>query len=96
MKTNKITKTSYTPGPWKVENGDVIDQDGSNIADIMGADGSMSQAKGNARLIAAAPVLLSVLKDAYAQFAHNGEESDSDKMILDQMEKVIDQAEGRD
>jgi hypothetical protein len=56
-----------TPGPWHVaaRNGDItriLDYPGRLVAEVRGATGSKSEMKANARLIAAAPELLAVLK----------------------------------
>ena len=45
-----------------------------------------------ARLIAAAPELLAACKEAFFQFEHNGEESDSDKEVLDRLQAAIAKA----
>ncbi len=63
----------HTPGPWKQD--DILatdmyelsirirDADGNRIADVV-SDGNDSFFEGNARLIAAAPALLALLREA--------------------------------
>lgn len=49
----------------------------------------------NAVLWANAPEMLAALREAYFQFEHNGEESDSDKDVLDQVQAAIAKATGK-
>ena len=63
----------HTPGPWKIEDGEVgyalVSPDGTWLADIPSWTGSVetaSEASANARLIAAAPLLLEALENIVA------------------------------
>lgn len=53
-----------------------------------------NRANENDRLIAAAPDLLKACRAAFFQFEHNGEESDSDREVLDQLQAAIAKATG--
>ena len=81
-------KKVHTPGPWDVQNalGDGpnkwIYADGLYVAEV---DGEREEAEANARLIAAAPDLLTALKDAVEylelQLECSGEDTGEGAMI---------------
>ena len=61
MKTEKPT---HTPGPWEAVTDTVIDRNGTRVALIpaIGKAFERGEARGNARLIAAAPDMLAALQ----------------------------------
>jgi hypothetical protein len=86
--------TKHTPGPWASRNGRIYQADRENltIANIARAfDGDYSEA--NARLIAAAPDLLSVLKELQASAAY-WSEYDVPLGIVERINAAVTKAEG--
>lgn len=99
----------HTPGPWKVShddhepywNIDMPMQDGSGRYGF--ANSMVYTTKADANLIAAAPELLAMLKEAEAALidlyeeAYRDDESDNDTTaVIDKVIAVIAKAEGRD
>ena len=90
---------SHTPGPWWVERrlGDALQVNGKHrgegssycVASINHWEGDADRA--NARLIAAAPALLSAAKEALASVTLGGCSQSARSMLAD----AIDKAEGR-
>lgn len=65
INTREPNKSKHTPGPWRAEgwNGVVVnDSIGNTLAVFPSGDGQVETAKANAKLIAAAPVLLESLQ----------------------------------
>ncbi len=86
-------KTNHTPGPWRrygrrIEYGPMVAGDGFLVATI---SRDPKESEGNARLIAAAPELLSSLKLACEVLRGTGECG-----IAKDLEKTIAKAEGKD
>jgi len=100
----------HTPGPWSVDPVDwdmvTSDQDGLAIATLDHPDRSDDDNLANARLIAAAPELLSMLQDAYADLSRISDNQSGisdedltdiaipDMTLLDQIRITIAKAKG--
>lgn len=98
----------HTPGPWMVADRFYILMDDDVACEVAKVceenidDDCLGQCDADARLIAAAPDLLSALKDAYAALDYAQAQVDSDwadRMQLTRCRRrikpVIDKAEGR-
>ncbi len=78
-KENTLTKEGimeHTPGPWKIRDDiNIITNDGSYIgfASVRPKDGSLEKGRANARLIAAAPQLLTALQALMGTCCHLAE-----------------------
>lgn len=75
-----MSEAKHTPGPWRVEDGELLaggDSGAVVLGSIHGADDYPcceedidAECKANARLIAAAPDLLALLEEAYDALPH--------------------------
>ena len=102
-------KNQHTPGPWeadiRIAQAMVTDSNGNAIADIARHEFSVTEQSysdqciaANARLISAAPDLLSALQEAYNAIAWDipgGNLSDAEQeVLLDAIRAAISKAEG--
>lgn len=96
----------HTPGPWHIHNKPNVTK--AELPWIGGSTGrpiafithesvlnsDMARTAANARLIAAAPELLELLKEARAIIAYNADLRDEDWLMLDRISAAIAKAEG--
>lgn len=109
MGASNTTSPAHTPGPWILVNeGSTypgIDAEGQNIilnsdlGEYCGVRGeSRDESIANARLIAAAPVLLRLVEDLYQLFADTAGEEEPTEVELEietRMNTVLDEIYGR-
>ncbi len=86
----------HTPGPWHVDTNyldDVLDSKGADVATTFTPKGTgqkhSDERRANARLIAASPELLSVLKDVIQ------DDADLAGLAVERAHKIIAKAEGK-
>lgn len=88
--TNTQT-TKHTPGPWHIVSGiDVVDFYDYSICSVATSNKTQAERKANARLIAAAPDLLTALKNL-----HDLMLGDFDYPEMDAAKLAISAAEGK-
>ena len=90
--------SKHTPGPWTVSRGAqadafAIEGPAVTVAHIKYVRGAT---EANARLIAAAPMMLIALKEALFQWEHTTTAGDSDLEVWNAIKAAIAATEGRD
>ncbi len=90
-----MTQTTHTPGPWRVNKSDpreIVDETGNHVIagcyDVYGYDAYEGDSIPNARLIAAAPVLLETLTSIVQHAKEFGEIEDAETMLARIEEKA--------
>jgi hypothetical protein len=86
-----------TPGNWTIDTNEDLpigviqaNEDGTGICEVETKNFYDALFIAHARNILGP--LVDILEDAHSQFEHNGDESDSDKIVLDKMEAILAQA----
>src|SRR4051812_36082664 len=97
---NPAERTAHTPGPWLAEANDssVFDSEGREVADCLTFPFSGEVAEANARLIAAAPELYEVLREAERQIEYlpnRFEPPANVNQVLTRIRAALAKAEGR-
>ncbi len=97
------TKTTHTPGPWKVLHHTAPQHDGDRavyapgnklICEMNGGPNDDSETLANARLIASAPELLEIAH-AYRNLLKSMSHSDGEVATFNHIESVLAKVEGR-
>ena len=95
MKPTDKSRTTHTPGPWKVGNGPVIYTEDLRVlvAEGHGLNIEDTEVDANARLIAASPDLLFIAKRIHA-LMESGDLNGADWTEFAQLGSAIAKAEG--